>query len=66
MFDPMKPKTTTELIDRAATLLKEHGAVIEELKKVSLELRKRRQEIEDIRTRFPVPLSERYSRPAGI
>jgi len=66
MFDPMKPKTTMELIDRAATLLKEHGAVIEELKKVSLELRKRRQEIEDLHTRFPVSASAPYSNSAGI
>jgi hypothetical protein len=66
MFDPMKPKTTTELIDRAAALLKEHGAVIEELKKVSLELRKRRQEIEDLHTRFPVSASQPYPSSAGI
>ena len=55
-----------ELIDRAATLLKEHCAVIEELKKLSLELRKRRQEIEDLHTRFPVSASERYSSSAGM
>jgi len=66
MFDAMKPETTTELVDRAAILLKEHGAVIEELKKVSLELRKRRQEIEDLRTRFPVSAPEPYPRSAGI
>jgi hypothetical protein len=66
MFDAMKPKTTMELIDRAATLLKEHGAVIEELKKLSLELRKRRQEISDLHTRFPASAPVRYSTSAGI
>jgi hypothetical protein len=66
MFDAMKPNTTMELIDRAATLLKEHGAVIEDLKKVSLELRKRRQEIQALHTRFPVSASAPYSNPAGI
>jgi hypothetical protein len=66
MFDAMKPENTMELIDRAANLLREHCAVIEELKKVSLELRKRRQEIEDLHTRFPASESVRYSTSAGI
>jgi hypothetical protein len=66
MFDAMKPKSTIELIGRAATLLKEHVAVIEELKKLSLELRKRRQEIEDLHTRFPATESAQYPKAAGI
>ena len=55
-----------ELIDRAAVLRKEHDAVIEQLKRVSLELRKTRQEIEELRSRFPVSTLARYSLPAGI
>jgi hypothetical protein len=66
MFDAMKPKTTIELIDLAAALRKEHDAVIDQLKRVSLELKKTRQEIEDLRSRFPVSALGRYSLPAGI